>query len=793
MEQVGLLKIINGSLQQGFSQVILQLNKLPQQQKQIIGSLPPAPELAEIYQKWHFFYLAIHDHLQGHFRITFPQNKPFPTNVSQVGFTEICQQLKSCFNEWLDSKGFRPLERQLRSFFTSDIPLRLLIETDDLQLRQFPWHIWTLYTDFPLAELSLSSPHFEQGDKIVLNPSRTVKILAIFGSRDNLDLEVDLATLKKLPDVEINLLIEPSQRTLTDTLWQDHWDILFFAGHSSSAINGEEGYLNLSQDLTLKVGDLSYAIKHAIQQGLQIAIFNSCQGLGIIRELEKLNLHIPQIIVMREPVPDKVAQVFLTYFVKAFSSGKSLYLAVREARERLQALEPPLSATLSPQSSTQMFFPCASWLPIIYQNPAVTPPQWQTLVTQGHEKPSIPWQNKGLRLFTLSTLTTALIILIRLLGGLQGAELKAFDQLLRWRPPEGPDPRLLVVEATEADLNRYGFPLPDQTLAQVIESLNRYQPRVIGLDIFRDRAVEPGVKALAHTFQSQPHVIGLCSLTEINQPNKPGIEPPKTLPLKRIGFSDVLIDFDGVLRRHLLFMQPSLDDPCQTDHSLNMRVAFQYLQREGITPELLESEQIKLGKTVLNPLTDATGAYHKLDTRGYQLMLNYRATEQLAQKITIDDVLSDNFKPDWIKDKAILIGVNAPISADRWGTPYSFQTRRYREVPGVEIQAHMVSQILSSALEGRVLISVLPLWEEILWVWTWSLLGVSLAFVCSKSHYWMLGVVIAVSGLIIIGWLLLLEGIWVPLIPSLMALISGRLVRILMTKQFLSKTQTDIR
>jgi hypothetical protein len=36
-------------------------------------------------------------------------------------------------------------------------------------------------------------------------------------------------------------------------------------------------------------------------------------------------LQIPQAIVMREPVPDKVAQEFLKHFLKAFSRGKSLY------------------------------------------------------------------------------------------------------------------------------------------------------------------------------------------------------------------------------------------------------------------------------------------------------------------------------------------------------------------------------------------------------------------------------------------------------------------------------------
>jgi len=70
-------------------------------------------------------------------------------------------------------------------------------------------------------------------------------------------------------------------------------------------------------------------------------------------------------IVMREPVPDLVAKEFLKYFLSSFSSGNSLFLAVREAREQLHGIE--------------NYFPCASWLPVICQNPAENPVSWQGL------------------------------------------------------------------------------------------------------------------------------------------------------------------------------------------------------------------------------------------------------------------------------------------------------------------------------------------------------------------------------------------------------------------------------
>ena len=122
---------------------------------------------------------------------------------------------------------------------------------------------------------------------------------------------------------------------------------------------------------SLTIEELKYGLGQAVARGLQFAIFNSCDGLGLARELAALQ--VPQAIVMRKPVPDEVAQKFLKYFLRAFASGEPFYLAMREARERLQGLENEL--------------PCATWLPTICQNPAVVPPNWQDLLAQPEPKP----------------------------------------------------------------------------------------------------------------------------------------------------------------------------------------------------------------------------------------------------------------------------------------------------------------------------------------------------------------------------------------------------------------------
>ena len=241
--------------------------------------------------------------------------------------------------------------------------IQVIIQTEDVQLRRLPLHLWDLfYNHYTKAEIALSAPEYKPQDNTA-PVSNKVRILAILGDSTGIDVEKDKALLDQLPNAETTFLVDPQRRELTNLLWEKQWEILFFAGHSSSQVDGNTGKIYINKTDSLSIAELKNTLRTAIEHGLQLAIFNSCDGLGLARELA--DLHIPQIIIMREPVPDRVAQEFLKHFLSSFSQGKSLYSSVREARERLEGLENQ--------------FPFASWLPVIYQNPAVVPLTWQGL------------------------------------------------------------------------------------------------------------------------------------------------------------------------------------------------------------------------------------------------------------------------------------------------------------------------------------------------------------------------------------------------------------------------------
>ena len=364
MSRSVVLSLDRGNLRDGFACVTVHLGEAdnPYRMK-FTASLPPAPEIPEIYHKFQLlsyaFYQRLFWRIGSEFEDYFEIEEANLTNFSEIELIDLCELFSQRINAWLGSTEFRKIEQQLRTHLKPTEEISFIIETDDNLLRRLPWHLWDFFNDYPKAEVALSSVEYQKPNKLPANDlRRQVKILAILGNSKGIDINQDRAFLEKLSNrAKIQFLVEPNTSQLNEQLWQQGWDILFFAGHSCSK---EKGLLQINQTDTINLEQLRYALKQAISRGLKLAIFNSCDGLKLAQLLQ--DLHIPQVIVMREPVPDFVAQEFLKYFLDGFSSGKSLYAAVRSARERLQGLEKD--------------YPCASWLPVIFQNPAEPPMIW---------------------------------------------------------------------------------------------------------------------------------------------------------------------------------------------------------------------------------------------------------------------------------------------------------------------------------------------------------------------------------------------------------------------------------
>jgi CHASE2 domain-containing sensor protein len=182
---------------------------------------------------------------------------------------------------------------------------------------------------------------------------------------------------------------------------------------------------------------------------------------------------------------------------------------------------------------------------------------------------------------------------------------------------------------------------------------------------------------------------------------------------------------------------------------------------------------LQLGKTVFKRVKSWTGSYQNIDAWGHQILLNYRyyrSPQSFAPQVTLSQVLNGQLNPNAVKDKVILIGVTAPSGKDYFLTPYSTSKEFNQQIPGVVVQAQMVSQILSAVLDERSLLWDLPQWGEAVWILGWSLTGAMLA--CRFQLSIRLGMLI-VALVVLYGlcFALLVQGCWIPLVPAALALL----------------------
>jgi CHASE2 domain-containing sensor protein len=780
MDHLVVLNLGQGNWQDGFPTVIAQLWESGRSTPmQFTGSLPAIPALIEQYQRWQLLYAALYSHLGWRRQEVHPEfeiDEDEVTHISAAEFHQLSHDLQHQLNAWLNSSSFRLIDRQLRTYLSPKEHIRLIVVAKDPQVLKLPWSLWDFLTDYPQAEIALSLPEFARSLQHSMPPrSKKVKILSILGNAQGINVERDRQILESIPNTEIQFLVEPSAQDLQENLWQANWDVLFFAGHSST---DGKGYIQINQTETLTVEQLKYGLRHAIAHGLKLAVFNSCDGLGLAQDLADLQL--PQVIVMREPIPDHVAQEFLKSFLANFSGGRSLYDSVRKAREKLQALESE--------------FPYASWLPIICQNPSEVPPIWADWCGQKRRllAPMTRSQAKTIALSTL--LVTGLIAGTRWLGLMQPVELQAFDLFMQHRPIEQPDPRLLIVRVDEEDIQKQtqGGSLSDEKLDRVLETLERHQAKVIGLDMYRD--FPTGRSSLQKRMQNltqSDRLIPVCKRPD-PEANDPGVSPPQGIVPSEIGFSDVLNDDDGVVRRHLLSVNADSISACSAPYALSVQLVFRYLfaQNPPITPTFRSDQNLQLGSTVFPNLKQPTNGYQHVDVRGNQILLHYRATETpnaIAQQITVKQLLSGQINLDAIKDRIVLIGVTAPSGGDYSSTPYGKSLTR--KIPGVVIHAHMVSQMLSAVLDKRPLMWVWAPGVDLLWIGGWTLFG-GLIIWRFRSLKW-IGIIIAGSLVILVGscWLIFIQAGWIPLVPAVLGLVTNSS---LVAYQLLHRTQLEI-
>lgn len=473
MSKVVVFKIDNGNFEEGFSGTVQFREEGGSVYREENISLPPLSEIPELYHKFKENYR----NLEKVRRVINLETRGFdvdPNQNTNVSTLETCreavQEFENCVEGWFN----HPFTEQLRGYIENEVSkdesARVIIQTNNEILKRIPWHLWRLFRNRRKAWISLGAK-YNSPSKPFNSP---VKILAILGDDEGINLHQDARMLKNLIGAKVEVLKQPTRQQLSNKLRAESWDILCFAGHSKTSESGNDGIIQISNIDSPSLRDLRNAFTDAIDNGLNLAIFNSCDGLGLAHKLTELG--IPRTIVMREPVPNKVAQEFLHEFLHLFSQGEKFHLAVRKAQIKLEGMEAE--------------YPCASWLPIIYQNPGENSLYWrQSFIVK---------IKRGVRRLWQSHKVATLISLV-LVGTLTAIIINQIFTLPP-RPPVPRDSKTSVPQVQSQSLDKL-FSQGEQILVKNKSNPNKQK----GTAAFKDKKWDLAINEFRNSLNQTPN------------------------------------------------------------------------------------------------------------------------------------------------------------------------------------------------------------------------------------------------------------------------------------------------
>jgi CHASE2 domain-containing sensor protein/CheY-like chemotaxis protein len=341
---------------------------------------------------------------------------------------------------------------------------------------------------------------------------------------------------------------------------------------------------------------------------------------------------------------------------------------------------------------------------------------------------------------------------------------------------------IVVVTIDEPDIQSVGqWPIHDQSLAQLLEKISAQNPRVIGLDLYRDLPEEPGYNELVKVFRSIPNLYGIEKITGNRVPPSPVLKEAE-----QVALADLVLDPDRRVRRALLSAQDAQDDNA-IKASLGTQVALKYLEADNIQLEPVNAQQqtLRLGQAIFTPLRTRDANYPKSDLGGYQILLNWHGDQSAFRTVAMRDVLAGRVDPTLMQDRMVLIGSIAPSTNDFFETPFSGSWLNAKNpTPGVIVHANIASQLVQAARGEKSVLKPFSWVAQIGWIVCFTFVGTVGSWQLSKRNEgrrFLLGsqllwaTLVLSFGLIGGSYLALVGGIVVPVIAPLSALIAGSL------------------
>jgi CHASE2 domain-containing sensor protein len=766
------------------------------------GSLAVFDDLEQEYNNWQSAYHNLARSLAEDYDIEV-SNQSIDDILNDQEIEQKRQEYKTQETYWLNqlekrlqSSEFQPIYTKLNNKIGDDDQVRVVIRTNDIKIKKLPWDKWSWLTYHQRKGRVFFSPI--SAKKQSISRTNQIKILIILGDTNN--QEDNLKEIKIFEEYFphgkiLKPLINPSSQEVYDSLQNQNFDILYFGGHSQT--DNDIGRIYISEDDYLEISDLKRPLKKAVKNGLKLAIFNSCQGLGLASEVEKNDLQIPNLIVMRDIIHNQVAVAFLEDILKEFVSNKNaLHISFNKARQNLEKFEIP-SANQYPASSLMPILMQISENPVLLEDWLIKPITY----------PSYKNFSIG-KILSISIIATVVTMIVRAFGALQWLELWTYDFMLPHRNSHlNRDSRILIVTIDEDDLKYQGTvsgnrSLKDNYFAQLLNKLEVIKPKTIGSDIYHNYNFDPN---LLTRFQNDKRIFFICKTIAKDTSQSEKVAPPSEIDSGRWGFNDIIPDDDQVIRRHLLTLPPveyrqETEDPCATSISFSFLLAIDYLGYLEDTPKIVVKEDLNpninsnqdevrgwfIDQGYLPNLQKRNAGYQNFDDGATQILFDYYyydlSLEKGFHQISLSEVLKNGIPQSFIEifknnPPIVLIGnINANYK-DIHKTPYN------QEIDGVFVHAHILSYILRVALKETLPLTWWSWWQDGLWIWGWSFTIIALGSLFIKLFKWrniwvwvFIGVMAVVVIPVICVFIFVRYSIWVPLVPTSLSLLTTQVI-----------------
>lgn len=459
--------------------------------KRLTANLSFPTQLIDHYSAWRAAYLSYYQQaLRGRVKAIGHLHNLEADWHSQLVQAEA--KLLFEFHRWLGHGNLFEMQKELlqakpdspraAGHNLSATPIELFLTCEPMAVARLPWETWDLGCHIQIVR---SPPTLRSAPPLELSPRRgkRTRVLAILGDDTGLNFEAERAALnthRAWLDIHyVGWQPKENPHTLRERICQtiahsQGWDILFFAGHSNEAAL-LDGQIAIAPNITIFVRDLAPYLQQAQRRGLQFALFNSCSGLDIAHGL--ISLGLSQVAIMREPIHNQVAQVFLVQFLQHLAQGQDVQGALKTTCQWLKQAQ-------------RLHYPSADLVPSLFRHPQSVP---YRLRPRGWQSIWQRWRPTWTEALAVGALT-----LLSLLPGVQDwlMDQRVFAQAV-YRTITNQDlaqagPPILLVQIDQETFTRSGIteykPISRALLAAIITQLTALEARVIGLDYLLDLA-----------------------------------------------------------------------------------------------------------------------------------------------------------------------------------------------------------------------------------------------------------------------------------------------------------------